>query len=804
MAPSFERPGSRFWILLATLVAVAVWAAAFAGTLRAVGKPYPGFGFTADLVVTTLGTSGARGLEQFDEIVALDGVTVTSAKAFDALLDHRTMASTIDISVLRQGRPATAQAVLRPYTWHDWLHLGPLLIAALLHLAIGSAVAWLRPRAPAARALFVFTVGVTAGLASATDYDSGRVLPPLALGFNFLLALAAVHLALVFPVFSPLLKDRPRRIALLYLPALALGTAVLCVWGHDRAISIAVFQAMITAQACAFLLLLGMLIRRSSGPYSVERDQARLALMGAAAAYLPFIATWIVPSLFGLEAPPALATASLGFIMLFPVAMAVGIVRHQMFDIDVVIRRTASYTAIVVILGAGYLLMTGGLRFVLNRLFGEGGELPGILSTAVIALAFAPVRDRITAVMNRVFSREKYDFARITSTFAAETRGAKDLAKLFDTFRAVLERAFGTRRVEIVLRKDLELSAEDAAAAVRAGVSSPAAPIFEGACLHAPLVAGNDLLGIVAVGPRASDLPYSATDRLLLANLTQQLAGAVQIAALVEEVAAQERLKRDVEIARDVQYGLLLKDLPVIPDFEMVAWSLPAYEIGGDFYDLLQIDEEHWGIIVGDVVGKGIPAALLSAATLSAFRAIAPGLASPSEVLVRLNAFLHRYKPSNKLFVAAQYWVVNVNTGAIRIANAGQPLPLFNGQPLELKGFPLGVDRRVRYREIAMALSPGDALVGYSDGLEDIRNSEGEAFGLARVLPLAASCSDRGLGEVGERLKAVIEGFASGRSRFDDVTVIALRRRAASAVGERPVATRVTTFLTPTIDLPPA
>lgn len=800
VAPWFERPAFRIGIFAILLCAVAIWALAFTGTLRNVGKPYPGFGYTADLVVTTLGTGGSKGLEQFDEIVAIDGEPVSSAERFDALLAGRPAGSRVEIAVLRQGRPASAQAVLREYSWQDWLQVGPLLIAALLHLAIGAAVVWMRPGSPAARALFVFTLGVALGLASATDYDSGRSLPPVALASNFLLAAAAIHLALVFPVTSRLVLGRPWRIVWLYLPLLTVGVAVLAIWGHDRAISVAAFQAMITAQAAAILVFLAVLIRRSRGPYAAEREQARLALLGAAVAYLPFILTWIVPSLFGLEAPPALATASLGFIVLFPLALAVGIVRHRMFEIDLVIRRTASYTALILVLGALYLLMTGGLRFAFNRVFGAAGEVPGIVSTAVIALAFAPVRDRTTALINRLFSRERYDFARVTSSFAAETRGAKELAKLLDTYRVVLEQALGTRRVEIMLRKDMDLTAEEAVAAMRAGVAIPDRPVFEGDCLHAPLAAGDELLGIVALGPRASDLPYGANDRLLVANLTQQLAGAVQIAALVEEVAARERLKRDVEIARDVQYGLLLKELPEIPDYETVAWSLPAYEIGGDFYDLLQVDEEHWGLIVGDVVGKGIPAALLSAATLSAFRAIAPGLASPADVLVRLNSFLQRYKPSNKLFVAAQYWVVNTRTGTVRIANAGQPLPLFNGHPLDLKGFPLGVDRRVRYRELSLEMVAGDALLGYSDGLEDIRNVGGEAFGLTRILPLAASCRDRGLSEVGDRLKAAIEGFAAGRSRFDDVTVVALRRRAAAQAGERPPGPRATTFLTPVGD----
>ncbi|MBI6545849.1 MAG: SpoIIE family protein phosphatase [Cyanobacteria bacterium NC_groundwater_1444_Ag_S-0.65um_54_12] len=809
----------RGGLLLVAFFAAVIWATAFSGTLHCIGRPFLGFNYTATLFVTTLGTAGAENISQFDRIVAMNDRQVSSISDVAAILRTLPPGATIDVVVRHAGETRKSRTRLREYSWGDWLEGGPILIVGLLHLLVGFMVFWLRPTIPAARALLLFTVGFAAGLATAADCTMGRILPPgIFVGSNLAWALSFIHLALVFPSPHRVVQHHRQWVLWLYSPALV-GGVLATFDGNNFLLMVGLTQAANLLTAIGALFLLGALVARARSSNLAEREQAALALLGATVAYLPIVLVWIVPMAIGFEPPANLATAAMGLWMLFPLALAYGIVRHRLFDIEVVIKRTAAYTALVILLGSGYLIMTASLRLIANKFFGGVGDWPGVFATAIIALAFVPIRDRTIAFVDHFFGRDKYDFARITSHFATITRSTVELATLLTAYRDSLMQALGTNYVLVLLEtagtlkaatalpeelaeETLTISLEEARQLRQAGISLTRPAMLPPDALCAPLTVGDDLLGLVVLGPRASELPYSETDRLLIANLTQQLAGAVQIASLVEQIAAQERLKRDIEIARNMQIGLLPQELPQIANFELLAWTLPAWEIGGDFYDIIHLAGSRWGIIVGDVVGKGIPAALLAAGTLAAFRAIAPRQSSPAEVLQNLNDFLHKYRPSNKLFVAAQYWILDAGNGSVILANAGQPLPLFNGQPIDLKGFPLGVDPLVCYRELQLQLAPGDALVGYSDGLEDIRSPSGESYGFMRVLPAAAACREGGLREMGEQLRTSLEGFAAGRSRFDDVTVVGIRRilsLAESNDGPRTIQVRAprTTFLPP-------
>src|ERR687897_1402630 len=166
-----------------------------------------------------------------------------------------------------------------------------------------------------------------------------------------------------------------------------------------------------------------------------------------------------------------------------------------------------------------------------------------------------------------------------------------------------------------------------------------------------PLVSQGELIGLLNLGARLSQQEYSADDRKLLNDLATQTAPAVQVAQLVRQQQQQaqerERIEQELRVARLIQQTLLPKHVPDLPGYQLAAYYQPAREVGGDFYDFLDLDDGHLGLVVGDVTDKGVPAAIVMATTRTMLRASAQRLDSPGEVLKRVNDVIVRDIPPN-------------------------------------------------------------------------------------------------------------------------------------------------------------
>src|SRR5918997_2049177 len=224
-----------------------------------------------------------------------------------------------------------------------------------------------------------------------------------------------------------------------------------------------------------------------------------------------------------------------------------------------------------------------------------------------------------------------------------------------------------------------------------------------------PLVSQEELIGLLNLGPRLSQQEYSADDRRLLSDLSTQPAPAVRVAQLVrqqqQEAQERERIEQDLRIARLIQQTLLPKALPELPGYDVAAYYQPAREVGGDFYDFLELEDGRLGLVVGDVTDKGVPAALVMATTRTMLRASAQRLLSPGEVLKRVNDVLVQDIPRN-MFVTCLYAILEPDTGRVLYANAGHDLPYRRragrsegAEELRARGMPLGLMPGMGYEE---------------------------------------------------------------------------------------------------------
>jgi serine phosphatase RsbU (regulator of sigma subunit)/anti-sigma regulatory factor (Ser/Thr protein kinase) len=315
---------------------------------------------------------------------------------------------------------------------------------------------------------------------------------------------------------------------------------------------------------------------------------------------------------------------------------------------------------------------------------------------------------------------------------------------------------------------------------------SPACSAFRvaGMKLLVPLVSQGELIALLSLGPRLSDLNYSRDDRRLLENLAAQAAPAVRVAQLVRqqqsEVQTRAGIEQELRVARVIQQYFLPKTAPDLVGWEVGAHYRPARAVGGDFYDFIPLPDGQLGIVIGDVADKGVPAALVMAATRSVLRASAQRLVDPAEVLGRVNELIVPDTPPH-IFVTCLYAVLDPTCGRLRYANAGHDPPYVrttSGEAIALRarGMPLGVMPGYVYLQHETWLAPGEHVLFYSDGLVEAHNPQREMFSFDRLQHLMAG-RPMGTTQLIDRLLLELEHFVGQAwDQEDDVTLVALKR----------------------------
>ncbi len=316
------------------------------------------------------------------------------------------------------------------------------------------------------------------------------------------------------------------------------------------------------------------------------------------------------------------------------------------------------------------------------------------------------------------------------------------------------------------------------------------------AALQVPLFAQEQRIGLMFIHA-TQKRAFTPGETSLLQTFANQAALAIQRAGLIEELrgkiaqleAAQaelvgkERLERELELARQVQQNVLPRVFPDLPGFTFAAQNEPAREVGGDFYDVITLDPDHFGLIIADVSDKGMPAALYMALTRSLILAEARRSTSPLEVLKNVNRLLLELGQSHQ-FVSVFYGVVNRQTCQLVYARAGHDRPLLLRQneiiPLGGGGMVLGIfaESPFHLTEEILSLQAGDRLVLYTDGLTDTTSPEGHFYSLERLVQQLHTCCDLLPADLCAAIFSDLQDYQSSSEQFDDMTMLVMEYHA--------------------------
>jgi sigma-B regulation protein RsbU (phosphoserine phosphatase) len=264
-----------------------------------------------------------------------------------------------------------------------------------------------------------------------------------------------------------------------------------------------------------------------------------------------------------------------------------------------------------------------------------------------------------------------------------------------------------------------------------------------------------------------------------MTTLAAQIAIALENARLYEEIERQERrLERDLSLARELQGRLLPQTNPKLAHLDVAAKFVPARAIGGDLYDFIPYSMSRLGIVIGDVSGKGAPAAIYAALVSGIIRSHAPIEPAPAEMLSAVNLSLAERRIEAQ-FVSIIYAVWDDVHRTLTVSNSGLPRPIYvhggKNEVIEATGLPLGLFDEAEYDEFQFRMKPGDMFVFFSDGILDARNRKGELFGRGRTEKIVAECTGDSAACVVDSLFKAVAEHSAGVETFDDQTVVAIR-----------------------------
>jgi len=771
-------------------------------------------------------------LQRGDEVVAFEGRGVVRGFDLRRQFAGQPPGEAYRVQVRRDGEVREVVLHTESYglSFATFFMLAFPTVAALFLFA-GLAVYWLKPGHKQATLLGSALVLFSAGGGVLYPEYPVNVLPPW-LSFAMLAAPTLsicfwpvfLHLCLVFPQPSALLRRFPSLESVAYLPLV--GLLPMALWGGRLLARHPAAGASLLAPSsgfglvfsCAAILyslaaLASLFLNYQSADLPGRRKLA-VVVAGCSAGLVPFV-VFLSVSFFGDLRQLSLWTNRLLLVWmllslpLVPLAFAYAIVRHRVIPVRLIVRRGLRYLLVARgFLIVEVLLLAEAVAFVLTGTRGEAlarlGPHADIVAVAVVAGlglgVLTPLHRRLMPAIDRRFFREEYDAQQVLGEIGEAARALASIHDLLTLASRRIDATLHPESLTVFVRDDAtghyvsvfpegsgSLSAE---APVVTRLRSSRRP-FESELggLSVPIVARRDLLGILAVGRRRGDFPYSGDDRGLLEAVAWQLGFALENARLVERRAEEERLRRELALASDVQRRLFPERPPVTRRLELAGLCLPALGVGGDYYDFLVRPGGEIGLAVADVAGKGFSAALLMSTVQASLRSQARNAVPLGELVASMNELLY-HSMSRGGFASFFYAQFDEDTGRLAYVNAGHNPPLLvrprgfdsaDGSDqlrlLSTGGLVIGALSDSTYVQEEVALEPADLLVAYTDGVTEAWSAAGEEFGEARLREIVMRGIHLPAAELADSVVAAVKEWSRGEPQHDDLTLIVARVR---------------------------
>ncbi|MBS1827692.1 MAG: SpoIIE family protein phosphatase [Acidobacteria bacterium] len=508
---------------------------------------------------------------------------------------------------------------------------------------------------------------------------------------------------------------------------------------------------------------------------------------------------------------------------IFPITLAYIVVVHRAMDVRVVLRTGLQYAlarrGLVVI---EFLVLSAAIAYAVLAV--DPSETPTerfvqILPAIVVVVALMPLSKRLREWVDRRFFREAYNAEQILSELSEEVRSIPETSSLLETVGQRISECLHVPQIAVLLRSDgmfrpaYAMGFGDTPDASFAENSPLVARLQQPVSVYVddpdswvhhdwqdgyerdsllrlaprlllPLSAKAGMLGFLSLGPKLSEEPYSPSDMRLLKSVAVQTGLAIENSKLTEamarEMAEREQLNKEMAIARDVQRRLFPQKFPSVQGVTYAGGCIPAQSVGGDYYDFLELKEGLFAFAVGDVSGKGMPAALLMSALQASVRGQAlNGIIDLAVFSANVNQLLYDMSPRSH-FATLFYAIFEPASRRLLYANCGHNPPILlrsSGGTLALNptGPGVGLSMRSTYRHAETTLQAGDILLAFTDGITEAMNPQNEEFGEVRLQDALSEARTLAPEAILQHIVTTVEQFSAGAPQHDDMTAVVFK-----------------------------
>jgi sigma-B regulation protein RsbU (phosphoserine phosphatase) len=511
--------------------------------------------------------------------------------------------------------------------------------------------------------------------------------------------------------------------------------------------------------------------------------------------------------------------------MLAPLTLAYVVLVQRAMDVRVLLRMGTRYALAKATLWVvqAALIVVIGIRLLLPVFEKRQPQASDVLAAAVflavvLALRFGVSR-RLEQWLDRQFFRESYNAEVVLNELSDEVRQFTETKPLLETVARTVRDTLHIRQIAMLLRHGDAFRLEQAvgvaadgtlalpahASSIRyltnsseparlyrsdpdawylmAGTAERKALDLLNAELLVPLPGRNRLMGVMALGPKRSEAAWSRTDLQVLQTVARQTGLALEVSELAHSLATaaaqRERQNREIEIAREVQERLFPQEMPPIAGGSVAGACRAALGVGGDYYDVIHLEDGRLGLAIGDVSGKGISAALLMASLRASLRGVT--IDNPrdfAKLMHKVNVLVYEASASNRYatFFFAAY---DPGTRRLECVNAGHnpPVVLRGSEVIRLEtgGPVVGLLPFAPYTEQALTLEPGDLLLLYTDGISEAMTHDDEEWGEERMIAAAQAVREKSAEEILRSLFRAADAFTAGAPQHDDMTMLILK-----------------------------
>jgi sigma-B regulation protein RsbU (phosphoserine phosphatase) len=637
---------------------------------------------------------------------------------------------------------------------------------------------------------------------------------PLAVGL-------LLHFFLVFPIEKKIFQKHPTLLLILIYSPLILIIPHIYADIHQRSWEAKILNygwgVWLTLNFIIAMIVLAHSIKKAPNPH--VKKQAQIMAWGTAISLNVPLFLGFLPGLFSLQKPPY-AEFTVFLLILWPVTLAYVIVKHRFMDIDVIVKRGVAYALTSGIVIAAYFFLVVGVGQFILVLTDSKSQMITIIATLLIAALFNPVKNRVQHFVERRFYPQRFTYREAIHAFGHELINVVDLQKLLELLKSFLFETMQIRPVAILTQREAEQKFVTLTIA-GATINNPPSftyqdtvikllqssqhlvdlsPLREQSAqlsedesqrwqelqteLALPLLSKGKLVGVITLGMKEGDEPYFKEDLDLFTALGDQINVAFTNTLLTEELRKQDRLRRELEVARRIQLSSLPQSDPKIPGLEICGVSIPALEVGGDYYDYISFGDGRFGVVVGDVSGKGTSAALYMSQLKGILQTASKYHRCLKDLIVEVNAIAFQNMELQS-YITLMCGAFDVRNRKLSLVRAGHlPLLHYSAQDrichqLVPRGIGVGLEDghifKNELEEIELIFGPGDVFLFYTDGIIEARDLNGNEFEAELLANLIKENGWENAIALREKIISRVQQFTAEAPQKDDMTLVVVK-----------------------------